>query len=134
MQPITVLAGPVFSLEIWSLGAVAHRPGVMQGAPSVYRSALCMPWQASPEPRASQSATPQEISMPYQSVNPNDGKEIRSFEHLTSAQFNKSPAAAEHGFQTSRPKTYAERAVMVNKAAALPHVHVGGTRRLPCTN
>ncbi len=72
--------------------------------------------------------------MPYQSVNPIDGKELRSFEDLTSAQFDKSLAAAEHGFQNSRPKTYAERAVMVNKAAALLHAHVGATRRLPCTN
>ena len=72
--------------------------------------------------------------MPYQSVNPNDDKEIRSFEHLTSAQFNKSPGAAEHGFQTSRPKTYAVRAVMANKAAGLLQAHVGVMRRLPCTN
>lgn len=76
--------------------------------------------------------------MTYQSENPNDGKVLRSFQRLTSEQFEKSLVAAKRCFQTGKPKTYAECSVSVNKAAGLfnahAHAHVGGTRRLPCTN
>ncbi len=62
--------------------------------------------------------------MVYQSVNPNDGKVLKSFEHLTAAQLEKSLAAAERCFQTWGHKSYAERAVILNKAAALLHARV----------
>jgi succinate-semialdehyde dehydrogenase/glutarate-semialdehyde dehydrogenase len=68
--------------------------------------------------------TPQEISMAYQSINPNTGKLLKSFEQLTEAQLEKSLAAADNCFRTWWHKTYAERAVIVNKAAALMHAHV----------
>jgi len=57
--------------------------------------------------------------MAYQSINPNDGKVLRSFEHMSSEQLEKSLAAAENCFQSWKHKSYAERAVVVNKAAAL---------------
>jgi succinate-semialdehyde dehydrogenase/glutarate-semialdehyde dehydrogenase len=66
----------------------------------------------------------EKITMAYQSINPNTGKLLQSFEQLNDAQLEKSLAAAEHCFQSWKKKSYAERAVIVNKAAALLHAHV----------
>jgi len=68
--------------------------------------------------------------MPYQSINPNTGKLLKSFEHLTEAQLEKALAAADNCFQTWRHKSYAERALIVNKAAALMHAQVDDFARL----
>ncbi len=38
--------------------------------------------------------------MTYQSINPNTGKLLKSFEHLTAAQLEKALAAAADCFQT----------------------------------
>ena len=54
--------------------------------------------------------------MTYQSINPNDGKLLKSFEHLTPAQPEKSIACAQHCYQTWKHRSYAERAVVLNKA------------------
>ena len=45
--------------------------------------------------------------MAYQSVNPNTGKVLKSFEKLTDEQLEKSIAAAETCFQTWKHTTYA---------------------------
>ena len=55
--------------------------------------------------------------MTYQSINPNTGKVLKTFEHLTEVQLEKSLASADNCFQTWRHKSYSERAVIVNKAA-----------------
>ena len=68
--------------------------------------------------------------MTYQSVNPNTGKVLKSFEHLNDTQLETSLAAAEHCFQSWKKKSYAERAVIVNKAAALLHAHVDDFAKL----
>ena len=68
--------------------------------------------------------------MAYQSINPNDGKVLRSFEHMSPAQLEKSLAAAESCFHTWKHKSYAERAVVVNKAAALLLSHVDDFAKL----
>ena len=68
--------------------------------------------------------------MPYQSINPNDGKLLKSFEHLTPAQLEKSLAGAQHCYQTWKHRSYAERAVVLNKAAALLHAHVDDFAKL----
>ena len=68
--------------------------------------------------------------MTYQSVNPNTGKTLKSFEHLNSAQLEKSLAAAESCFHTWKHTSYAERAVIVAKAAALMHAHVDDYAKL----
>jgi len=68
--------------------------------------------------------------MAYQSINPNDGKLLKSFEHLTPAQLEKSLAGAQHCYQTWKHRTYAERAVVLNKAAALLHAHVDDFAKL----
>lgn len=66
----------------------------------------------------------------YQSINPNTGKLLKSYEHLSAAQLEKSLAAAESCFQTWRHTGYAERAVIVDKAAALMHAHVDDFAKL----
>ena len=68
--------------------------------------------------------------MPYQSINPNDGKLLKSFEHLTPAQLENSLAGAQHCYQTWKHRSYAERAAVLNKAAALLHAHVDDFAKL----
>ena len=68
--------------------------------------------------------------MAYQSINPNDGKLLKSFEHLTPAQLENSLARAQHCYQTWKHRSYAERAVVLNKAAALLHAHVDDFAKL----
>src|SRR5450631_2385354 len=68
--------------------------------------------------------------MAYQSINPNTGKLVKSFEHLTSPQLEKKLAAADSCFQTWKYTSYAERAIILNKAAALMHAHVDDFAKL----
>jgi succinate-semialdehyde dehydrogenase / glutarate-semialdehyde dehydrogenase len=62
--------------------------------------------------------------MSYQSVNPFDGKTLKSFDTFTDAQLEAKLATAATCFKTWKNKTYKERAVIVAKAAALMHAHV----------
>ena len=59
--------------------------------------------------------------MTYQSVNPANGKLLKKFEELTDKELETRLAAAETCFNAWRHKTYAERAVIVAKAAVLLH-------------
>ena len=68
--------------------------------------------------------------MTYQSVNPNTGKLLQRFEQLNNAQLEKSLAAAEHCFQSWKKTSYAERAAIVDKAAALLHARVDDFAKL----
>ena len=68
--------------------------------------------------------------MAYQSVNPNTGQLIKSFEHLSPAQLDTALAVAQTCFQTWRHQPYAERALVVNKAAALLRAQVDDFARL----
>jgi succinate-semialdehyde dehydrogenase/glutarate-semialdehyde dehydrogenase len=68
--------------------------------------------------------------MTYQSINPNDGKLLKSFEHMSAAQLDHALAAAEACFQTWKHKRYAERAVVLHKAASLLRAHVDDFARL----
>jgi succinate-semialdehyde dehydrogenase/glutarate-semialdehyde dehydrogenase len=68
--------------------------------------------------------------MAYQSVNPNDGKVLNRFDELTDSQLEKSLAGADTCFQTWKHTTYAQRAVIVAKAAALLHAHVDDFAKL----
>jgi succinate-semialdehyde dehydrogenase/glutarate-semialdehyde dehydrogenase len=63
-------------------------------------------------------------SMTYQSINPNNGKLLQSFEYMSSDELENSLATAQTCFQTWRHKSYAERAVIINKAASLLRAHV----------
>jgi len=59
--------------------------------------------------------------MTYQSVNPYDGKTLKTFKELTDKEFEAKIAAAAACFETWRHKPYAERAAIVAKAAAILH-------------
>lgn len=59
--------------------------------------------------------------MTYQSVNPNTGKLLKTYEQISSAQLETSLAEADKCFRTWRHKSYTERAIIVNKAAELMH-------------
>jgi succinate-semialdehyde dehydrogenase/glutarate-semialdehyde dehydrogenase len=57
----------------------------------------------------------------YATVNPFDGKTLKTFEALTDAQLETKLAAAATCYETWRHKSYAERAVIIHRAAALLH-------------
>jgi succinate-semialdehyde dehydrogenase/glutarate-semialdehyde dehydrogenase len=62
--------------------------------------------------------------MTYQSVNPTDGKLLKSFDNMTDAQLEAALAAADRCYQVWKKKTYAERAAVINRAAALMRASV----------
>ena len=64
-------------------------------------------------------------SAEYQSTNPATGKVLKKFESLTDKELEAKIATAEKCFETWRHKTYAERAVIVAKAAELLHAKAG---------
>ncbi|MFH1813547.1 MAG: NAD-dependent succinate-semialdehyde dehydrogenase [Pseudomonadota bacterium] len=68
--------------------------------------------------------------MAYQSINANDGKLLKSFEHMSSGQLDAALAAAESCFQVWKHTRFAERADIVNKAATLLRAHVDDFARL----
>jgi succinate-semialdehyde dehydrogenase / glutarate-semialdehyde dehydrogenase len=55
----------------------------------------------------------------YQSVNPYDGRTLETFEELTATQLEKAIKTAETCFESWRHTTFAERAIIVAKAATL---------------
>jgi succinate-semialdehyde dehydrogenase/glutarate-semialdehyde dehydrogenase len=57
--------------------------------------------------------------MAYQSVNPYDGKVLKTFHELTDQQLATAIDTAETCFASWRGKTFAERAAVVSKAAAI---------------
>src|SRR3984957_14838765 len=59
--------------------------------------------------------------MTYQSLNPGTGKLLKKFEELTDKELEAKIAAATTCFETWRRKTYAQRAAIVAKAAAIMH-------------
>src|SRR5450432_3702104 len=62
--------------------------------------------------------------MSYQSVNPATGKVLKKFKELTNKQLETALKTATACFQTWRHKTFAERAVVVAKAAAILRARV----------
>ena len=68
--------------------------------------------------------------MTYQSINPNDGKLLRSFEHLTNGQLDRALATADTCFQAWKETAYAERSRVLNRAAALLRENVDAFARL----
>jgi acyl-CoA reductase-like NAD-dependent aldehyde dehydrogenase len=69
-------------------------------------------------------------AMEYESVNPFDGKTMKTFVAITDAQLEHKPAAAQTCYETWRHKTYAERATIVAKAAAIMHERLDDFARL----
>ena len=61
--------------------------------------------------------------MTYQSVNPYDGKTLKTFTEHTDAQLEAAIKTATECFETWRNMTFAERAAVLAKAAALMRAH-----------
>ena len=68
--------------------------------------------------------------MTYQSINPNDGKTLKTFKEITDEELGERLESAASCFETWKNKTYGERAVVVAKAAALMRAHVDDFARL----
>ena len=68
--------------------------------------------------------------MTYQSVNPYDGKTLKIFEQLTDEQLETALKTAATCFETWRRTTFAKRAAVVAKAAALLRARVDEFARL----
>ena len=68
--------------------------------------------------------------MAYQSVNPNDGRVLQSFEQMDDVQLEEALAAADYGFRAWSRKSYAERSFVLNTAVALLRGHVDDFARL----
>ena len=68
--------------------------------------------------------------MTYQSIDPNTGRVLQSFEHLSAAQLEASLAAAETCFRTWKHTRYAERAAILGRAAELMRARVDDLARL----
>ena len=62
--------------------------------------------------------------MAYQSVNPYDGKILKTFEELTDKQLEKALASAATCFESWRHTTFAERAAVVAKASAIMRARI----------
>ena len=62
--------------------------------------------------------------MAYESVNPYNGKSVKKFVELTNEQLEVKIAKAASCYETWRKKSYAQRAVIVSKAAELMHADV----------
>jgi acyl-CoA reductase-like NAD-dependent aldehyde dehydrogenase len=62
--------------------------------------------------------------MTYQSVNPANGKILKTFKVLTDKQLESKLATAATCFKTWKHTSYEERAVIVARAAALMKAHV----------
>ena len=62
--------------------------------------------------------------MEYQSVNPYDGKTLKKFPELTNEQLETKIATAAKAYQTWKKTSYAQRAVIVAKAAQLMHADI----------
>jgi succinate-semialdehyde dehydrogenase / glutarate-semialdehyde dehydrogenase len=62
--------------------------------------------------------------MAYQSVNPYDGKILKTFEELTDKQLERALETAATCFESWRRTTFAERAVVVAKASAIMRARI----------
>jgi succinate-semialdehyde dehydrogenase/glutarate-semialdehyde dehydrogenase len=68
--------------------------------------------------------------MEYQSINPNDGKVLRTFETASKAQLEESLATAHTSFQAWKHTSFTQRATIMAKAAELMHAHVDDFAKL----
>lgn len=72
-----------------------------------------------PTPKRTTTTTTKVKAKAYQSVNPYNGKTLKTFEELTATQLEKAIKTAETCFVSWRHTTFAERAIIVTKAATL---------------
>ena len=71
-----------------------------------------------------QQQQPKNTIMAYQSINPYDGKILKTFDELTDKQLETAIETAATCFDTWRHTTFADRAAVVAKAAAILRSHV----------
>jgi len=64
------------------------------------------------------------MTMSYQSINPYNGKLLKTFKELTNPQLEKAVKTAAAAFEVWREKSFAERAAVVAKAAEIMHARV----------
>ena len=57
--------------------------------------------------------------MPYATVNPADGKTVKTYPDITNVQLEQKLATAQAAYETWRHTSYAQRAAIMSKAAAL---------------
>ena len=62
--------------------------------------------------------------MAYQSINPYDGKILKTFKELTDKQLEQAIRTAATCFETWRRTTFAKRAVVAARAAAIMRSHI----------
>jgi succinate-semialdehyde dehydrogenase/glutarate-semialdehyde dehydrogenase len=84
---------------------------------------------ATVETRAHEKARQQKPKA-YQSVNPFDGKILKTFEEISDEQLESSLASAASCFEVWRTKSFAQRATVVDKAARLMRENVDQFARL----
>jgi len=70
-------------------------------------------------------------SSEYQSVNPFTGKTVKTFKELTDKQLDSAIETAQTCYETWKNKSYAERAKIVAKAAAIMHEQANDFAKLP---
>ena len=68
--------------------------------------------------------------MAYQSINPSNGKTLKSFEAISDKQLDAALATAASCYDSWRHKSYAERAAVIAKAGAIMHSNVDEFARL----
>jgi succinate-semialdehyde dehydrogenase/glutarate-semialdehyde dehydrogenase len=68
--------------------------------------------------------------MTYQSFNPFDGKLIKNFNDISATEYETKLAAAQTCFESWRHKSYAERAVVIEKASRLLHEQADAFARI----
>ena len=64
--------------------------------------------------------------MTYPSINPNNDKIVKAFEHINKSRLEKSLPITESWFQTCKHLAYKEHAAILKRAAKLMHAHVDG--------
>src|ERR1019366_7463109 len=65
-----------------------------------------------------------EIRSAYQSINPYNGKILKTFKELTNQQLEQALKTAATGFEPGGRKTFAQRAAVTAKAAAIMRARV----------
>ena len=83
-----------------------------------------MPTLPAPRPIKQTKPAAKTKAKAYQSVNPYDGKTSKTFDELTDANLETAIATAATCFKTWRHKTFAERAIIVTKAATIMREHM----------
>ena len=68
--------------------------------------------------------------MSYQSVNPNTGQVVKSFEHMSTAQLQQALATAQTCFQSWKKTSWADRSAVLSRAAVLLRAHVDDFAKL----